>query len=195
MPPILRRSSILAATVCLGLNACDSPIFGDNCRADQIMARFEGTLAVEGTVLDIDREDGVAPSNISPAIFRDLNDVLLEGGAAASGVVWSHGGIGTANDFFALAVSAPLQTGQVRAVTSAFQGGGWGPLAVQGASLALRLEDAWAEEVEGQVTVLRAAPLRLDVDLEVVLSDGVTATLTGTDTFRYERGSCGDARG
>ncbi|MEX2608822.1 MAG: hypothetical protein WEA24_02665 [Gemmatimonadota bacterium] len=195
MPSTPRRSSILAAALCLGLTACEAPVFGDNCRADRIVAHFEGTLAVDGGVIEIDREDAVAPSNIPVASFRDLNDVLLEGGAATGGVVWSHGGIGSANDFFAVALSAPLQTGQVRAVTTTFQGGGWGPLAVQGAALALRLEDVWATEVEGEVTVVQGAPLRLGVNLDITLSDGGVLTLTGTDTFRYERGSCGDARG
>jgi hypothetical protein len=35
----------------------------------------------------------------------------------------------------------------------------------------------------------------LEVDLAFMLSDEVAGTLSGTDVFRYERGTCADARG
>jgi hypothetical protein len=189
-----RLAGSLAAAGFLITTACGSNIFDSNCQADRIVAQFDGAFAVDGTPSQLQREDGVAATNLSPDAFRQLNGVLLEGQAPVGGVVWTHGGIGTANDFFAIAVAAPLQNDQVRAVSSTFQGGGWGPLPVDGAAFALRLDGLWATAVEGQVTVVEAAPLQLDVELTITLSDGSTASVSGTDTFRYVRGTCPDAR-
>jgi hypothetical protein len=189
-------SSGIVAALVLASSACDSPLFDGNCSVDRIVARFDGAFTLNGTHQQLGREDAVAVTNLTPTEFRRLNDVLLEGAALASGAVWSHGGIGSANDFFALTVGTPLQDGQVRAVTSTFQGGGWGPgaLASGGAAFALRVEGLWASEVAGEVTIVDAAPLMLEVALTFTLSDGSTGTLSGTDVFRYERGTCQDAR-
>jgi hypothetical protein len=186
-----------AAALVLVSTACDSPVFNSDCSADRIVARFDGAFTLRGTERQLGREDAVAATNLTSADFRRLNDVLLEGVASAGGAVWSHGGIGSANDFFALTVGTPLQGGQVRAVAITFQGGGWGPqaLAPASAAFALRVEGLWATEVGGEVTIVGAAPLALDVDLAFTLSDAATGTLSGTDVFRYERGTCADARG
>lgn len=190
-----RLACTLAAAGCLLTTACGSNIFDGNCQADRIIAQFDGAFTVDGTPSQLQREDGVAATNLSPDAFRQLNSVLLEGQAPVGGVVWTHGGIGSANDFFAIAVAAPLLNGQVRAVSSTFQGGGWGPFPVEGAAFALRLDGLWATAVEGQATVVEPAPLHLAVELTITLSDGSTASFSGTDTFSYVRGTCADARG
>jgi len=135
-----------------------------------------------------DREDPLAPANLSPEAFRQVNGVLLEGGAPVGGVVWSHGGIGAANDFFAIAMGAPLRDGQIRAVSGTFKGGGWGPFDVGGraASFALCLGDAWATSVHGEFTVVEATPLSLEVVLDVTLSDGASARLVQAAHFAEE---------
>jgi hypothetical protein len=191
------RPTVLAAALVLASSGCDASLFDSNCSADRIVARFDGALTLGGTEQQLGREDAVAATNLGPPVFRQLNDVLLEGSASAAGAVWSHGGIGSANDFFALAVGTPLQDGQVRTDINAFQGGGWGPqaLAPGSAAFALRVDGLWATEVEGEVTVVDAAPLVLEVELAFTLSDGVAGSLSGTDVFRYERGTCADARG
>ncbi|HUP53858.1 MAG TPA: hypothetical protein VM198_15370 [Longimicrobiales bacterium] len=191
------RSTVLATAVILVSSACDAPLFDSNCSVDRIVARFDGAFTLRGTEQQLGREDAVTATNLAPPVFRQLNDVLLEGSASAGGAVWSHGGIGSANDFFALAVGTPLQDGQVRTDISAFQGGGWGPqaLAPGSAAFALRVDGLWATEVGGEVTVVDAAPLMLEVELAFTLSDGVAGSLSGTDVFRYERGTCVDARG
>ena len=191
------RSTVLAAALVLVSSACDVPLFDSNCSVDRIVARFDGAFTLGGTQQQLGREDAVAATNLAPPVFRQLNDVLLEGSASTAGAVWSHGGIGSANDFFALAVATPLQDGQVRTDISAFQGGGWGPqaLAPGSAAFALRVDGLWATEVGGEVTVVDAAPLMLEVELAFTLSDGVAGSLSGTDVFRYERGTCADARG
>lgn len=195
----MRNSRLAQALPLAGLlvtTACGSPIFGDNCRSDLIVARFEGVFELAGTRVEVGRDDPLAPTNVSPPTFRQLNAVLLEGRAPVEGVVWSHGGIGTAGDFFVLAVATPLEPGETRSVAGTFQGGGWGDIYIAPgtATLALRVGDRWATEVQGEMTVLQAAPLTLEVDLAFTLSDGVTGTLSGTDAFRYERGTCRDAR-
>ncbi len=195
MQPLPRA---IAACLLTGLttNACNLSIVNDDCETDQIVARFDGTFTAGGSELEVHREDPLAPANLSPEAFRQVNGVLLEGGAPVGGVVWNHGGIGTANDFFAIAMGAPLRDGQIRAVSSTFEGGGWGPFDVGGraASFALRLGDAWATNVHGEFTVVEATPLNLEVVLDITLSDGASARLVGSDTFRYVRGTCKDAR-
>lgn len=189
------RNLVLALAAGFAATSCDSSLFGDNCEVDRIVAHFDGTLMVRGSPIEIQRDDPLAPTNLSPEDFLFVNGVLLEG-ASSGGVVWSHGGIRTANDFFAIALGAPVRDGQIRPVSSVFQGGGWGPFAMgaNGAAFALRLDDVWATGVVGAVTVVEAVPLKLDVALDITLSDGATGRLTGTDTFRYDRGTCTDAR-
>jgi hypothetical protein len=177
------------------LTACGFP-FDSNCVADRIVASFDGTLLVGGSATDVKRDDALVATNVSPPTFRQLNEALIEGRTPVDGVVWSHGGIGNATDFFALNLAIPVQAGQLRTVASTFQGGGWGVNSAgpDGVSVALRLGDSWASAVEGLVTVVRVSPIALDLDIEFTLSDGTTGILAGTDTFRYMRGTCPDAR-
>lgn len=186
------RFAILAATA--ALLACSSPIFGDNCEVDRIIAGFDGALAGDLSIV-IQREYPLAATNLSPNEFRLVHRMLFEGEAPASGVIWTHGLPTGASDFFAIALATPIVTGQTRQVTSAFQGGGWGPFTPPGpAAVALRVDTVLAVSAEGEARVVRTEPLVLDVDIGLALSSGDTATLTGTDRFRYDRGTCEDAR-
>jgi hypothetical protein len=193
-----RRPGLATAAVAavLGLAACGWPLINDDCRADLIIAHFDGELTLDGSRRAIAQDAPLASTNVTPDVFLQLNDVLIEGRATVDGVVWSHGGIGSASDFFAIALGAALHDGESRVVSTTFQGGGWGPFNVSrtGALVALRLDDVWAEAVQGTITVLRAAPLQVELDLELTLSGGEVVTLSGTDTFRYERGTCPDLR-
>jgi len=195
--PSVPRAVAAALLIGMAAGACTLPFFGDDCEADQIMARFDGAFTIDGDVRDIHREDRLTPTNLPPGDFRHVNQVLIEGQTAVRGVAWSHGGIGTANDFFAIALGAPLRTGETRAVTHTFRGGGWGPFDLGGRDVlfALRLDGAWATGIRGEATVVDAAPLILDLMLTGTLADGSMARLVGTDAFRFVRGTCKDARG
>jgi hypothetical protein len=183
---------ILAATA--ALLGCSSPLFNDNCEADRIVAGFDGAIAGD-MELEIQREDALAATNLSPNEFRLVYRMLFEGEAPAAGVVWTHGLQTGASDFFAISLATPLVAGQTRQVTSAFQGGGWGPLTPPGAAaVALRIDTIWATAAEGEARVIQARPLVLEVDVGLALSSGDSLVLTGTDSFRYDRGTCPDAR-
>ena len=60
--------------------------------------------------------------------------------------------------------------------------------------MALRIDTIWATAAEGEARVIQARPLVLEVDVGLVLSSGDSLILTGIDSFRYDRGTCPDAR-
>lgn len=184
---------ILAAIA--ALCGCSSPLFNDNCEVDRIVARFEGDLTGD-VPLELQRDDALAPTNLTPDEFRDVYRMLFEGAAPAGGVVWTHAIPIGASDFFAIGLATPLVAGQTREIGSTFKGGGWGPFTAEGgASVALRVDTAWATVAAGEARIVQAQPLELEIDVALTLTSGESVRLAGTDSFRYDRGTCEDARG
>jgi hypothetical protein len=88
------------------------------------------------------------------------------------------------------ALQAPLRAGDVLAVNSAFDGGGWGTISLPAgvnAQVSVRADNFVATSASGSIQVLAVAPLRLRIDIETSDATNSTIRIRGDASFKYVR--------
>jgi hypothetical protein len=89
-----------------------------------------------------------------------------------------------------VALQAPLQAGDSLAVTSAFNGGGWGGLDLPAgtrAQVSVRADSFVAVSASGSIRVLAVAPLRLRIDVTTQSDNNATIRIRGDANFQFVR--------
>ncbi|MBM4187868.1 MAG: hypothetical protein FJ206_11240 [Gemmatimonadetes bacterium] len=168
----------LAILVGLGSAGCGSP-FGP-CYSEAVRVGLNGTW--DGGAVALAGQ--VGPGNISG--FGEVRRVLIDGqGLGGQSVTWTADGLGN-DGYLALTIPAAFSQGQVFPVRTTFVGGGWGIGAGSTVAVSARVGATKATAVDGTITVLAAAPLRLRVDLQLGIG-GQTRRLEGLAVFRFDR--------
>ncbi len=132
----------------------------------------------------------VAFTNV-PDQFAALRAILTEDPTQQThGVVWTMPAFHTNGGGIAIALQAPLRAGEVLAVNSAFNGGGWGttslPAGVR-AQASVRADNFVATSASGSIQILGVAPLRLRMDIETKDAANSTIRISGDASFKYVR--------
>ena len=90
----------------------------------------------------------------------------------------------------AIALQAPLRAGDVLAVNTAFNGGGWGTTSLPAgirAQVSVRADNFVATSASGSIQILAVAPLRLRIDIETGDASNSTIRIRGDASFKYVR--------
>ena len=132
----------------------------------------------------------VAFTNV-PDQFAALRAVLTEDPTQQTyGVVWTMPAFQTNGAGIAIALQAPLRAGDVLAVNSAFDGGGWGTISLPAgvrAQVSLRADNFVATSASGSIQILAVAPLRLHLDIETKDAANSTIRIRGDASFKFVR--------
>lgn len=132
----------------------------------------------------------VAFTNV-PDQFAALRAVLTEDPTQQTyGVVWTMPAFQINGGGIAIALQAPLQAGDVLAVNSAFNGGGWGTISLPAgvrAQVSVRADNFIATTASGSIQILVVAPLRLRIDIETRDTANSTIRIRGDASFKFVR--------
>ena len=171
------------------LAGCGSP-FGD-CRLERVEVSLPATIERSSGTETATLEGSVAVGNLSVPDFETVRAVLTGDVTAENGgVIWTVPMAGTTDGWVSLAVDAPVSQGQVLGVGSTYDGAGWGPFDLPGATkIAASVRDGGfiATSVTGTVDVLAVMPLRLRLDLTAIDASSTTVRVTGDAAFAFVR--------
>jgi hypothetical protein len=154
--------SLALGSISLGATACDQ------CREEAIpVVTLPATIDFQGQSTAVQFMGSVTSGNIEPAVFNTVRSFLTGPGAgAAMGVVWTVDAQSPSPlSFIAVQLTGPLDPGQDVAVTSAFDGGGWGLAFDQTPAIAVSGDAFTAATAQGTLHVLAISPLRLALDV------------------------------
>lgn len=184
-----RISRALPRTRILCLLVAASSLSACSCETEGIDVSLSARLEEEGAdPRDLRLEGRVVRSNIGSEF--DAVRAAVRGSDAGGRLVFSLATTGAeAPADLALILPTPLRRGEVLAVTGAFQGGGWGVFqdGAEVAEVSWRRDGAYADSADGEVRVLEADPLLLEVDLWLQMGDGTEITLFGQIQFSIFR--------
>ncbi len=134
---------------------------------------------------------GVVAFTNLPDQFAALRAILTEDPTQQTyGVVWTMPAFQTNGGGIAVALQAPLRAGEVLAVNSAFNGGGWGTISLPAgvrAQVSVRADNFVATSASGSIQILAVAPLRLRMDIETRDTASSIISIRGDASFRYVR--------
>lgn len=185
-----RISRALPRTRILCLLVAASSFSACSCEREGIDVSLSARLEEGGAEpRDARLEGRVVRSNIVSEF--DAVRAAVRGGGAGGKLVFSLATTGAEPPAdLALILPTPLRRGDVLPVTGPFQGGGWGVFqdrASDGAEVSWRRDGAYAVSADGEVRVLEADPLLLEVDLLLQLGEGTEITLFGQIQFSIFR--------
>jgi hypothetical protein len=160
------------------------------CYSERIEVSMPAMIERNGTPQNENLSGVVALTNV-PDQFAALRAVLTEDPTQQTyGVVWTMPAFQTNGGGIAIALQAPLRAGDVLAVNSAFDGGGWGTISLPAgvnAQVSVRADNFVATSASGSIQVLAVAPLRLRIDIETSDATNSTIRIRGDASFKYER--------
>jgi hypothetical protein len=168
---------------------------GCNCSDRRIDATLTGTLEIGGQASPVTFTGGVVESGAGGSyalLERVVTDASASGGATqAHTILWtmreSSGGAPAA--FLSFALRVPVAPGDRVTVSLGSSGGGWGVLTGEPrptpltANVYFERGDFIPNIARGTLSVVRSAPLALDVDVTFLLPSGATARIQGRLTF------------
>lgn len=175
---------VLSLIVSYGFTSCQ------RCYSERIEVSMPATIERNGAPQNETLTGVVALTNV-PDQFATLRAILTEDPTQQSqGVVWTVPAFQTNGGGIAVALQAPLRTGEVLAVNSAFNGGGWGTISLPAGirtQVSVRADNFVAASASGSIQILAVAPLRVRMDIETRDAANSTIRILGDASFKYVR--------
>lgn len=167
---------------------CDAPL---RCYDERIEVTMPATIEHNGMKESANLTGVVAPGNVGEEVFAALKSVLVaNAGAQNFGFVWTVPAFNTNGGAVAIALQAPLRTGETLTINGSFQGGGWGRFDLPSGTRALasvRAENFTATSASGTIQILQIAPLILRIAVTATDTGNTSITLGGDASFRFAR--------
>lgn len=186
--PVIALSAFLAAQGCAGIGALEA--LGGSCEQEQLVATWHVTIT-RGTVVSSPLLTAtLTPDNINRTEFNALRAALVDGATAPYNVTWSLPAFGVTGGHISFRHAVPLTAGETQQVGATFSGGSWGAQPAGAAlppAVSVNAGNFTATSATGSITVLNAAPLRLNVDATTRNAAGETIRLTGEPGFAYQK--------
>ena len=185
--PVLALSAFLTAQGCAGIGALEA--LGGSCEQEQLVATWHATITRGAAVSSPLLTATLTPDNINQSEFNALRSALVDGSGAYN-VSWTVPAFGVNGGHISFRHAAPLGSGQTLQVVATFSGGGWGTQPAGAAlppAISVNAGNFIATAASGSITVLGAAPLRLNVDVTARNAAGETIRLTGEPGFAYQK--------
>ena len=185
-PNTLSVAAVLALQGCYALEA-----LGGRCEQEQLTVTFPVTITRGSTTTSTLLTYTLTDSNVDPAQFARLRQLLVDNGASGTfNVTWTIPAFDTNGGMIAFTHTAPLTSGETQQIGGAFNGGGWGAEPVGSTTppvVAVRADNFTATKASGSITVLAASPLRLRIDVTSGNDAGETIRITGEAGFHYDK--------
>lgn len=185
---LLSKALALAALVtsqgCVVLES-----LGGRCTQEQITVTWSATITRGSSVTTPLLVSTITPQNIDPSQFQILRQTLTSGeGSGIYNVTWTVSAFDVNGGYIAFTHGAPLASGEIQQVGTAFNGGGWGAYSASAAlppAVAVRADNFTATSASGSISVIDGSPLRLRIDVTTSNAAGETIRLTGDAGFSY----------